>query len=97
MTSDEAKVTSPFISPDIITEIVAAGAPKRIAATLRERISAPAWCRSTSPRPGSSKSLRVKDTISQIRFFDMRERDREAPIINRARGSAMLAIISRNR
>ena len=96
VTSVEAKVMSPFISPDMITEIVAAGAPSRIAATLIERISTPALYRSREPNPGSSKSLRTKDRMSQVRFLDMREREREAPIIKRASGRAILEIISKN-
>ena len=96
VTADEANLTSPSIWPDIMTETVAVGTPNRVTATSMEKGSTPVIWSKTNPMQGRKKSLRIEEEKSQVKLFDMSDRDRDAPMIKSAIGRAMLEIISKN-
>ena len=96
VTADEANLTSPSIWPDIITETVAVGTPNRVTATSVEKGATPVIWSKTNPMQGSKKSLRIEEEKSQVKLFDMSDRDRDDPMIKSAIGRAMLETISRN-
>ena len=96
VTADDANLTSPSISLDIITETVAVGTPNRVAATSMEKGCTPAFWSKTTTMPGRKKSLRAKEEKSQDKLFDMSDRERDAPMIKSAIGRAIMETISRN-
>ena len=96
VTADEANLISPSISPDIITETVAVGTANRVTATSTEKGSVPVFLSKISPIKGRKKSLRAKEEKSQVKLFVKSDRDKDAPMIKRAIGRAILEVISRN-
>ncbi|RLB21157.1 MAG: hypothetical protein DRG73_08995 [Deltaproteobacteria bacterium] len=55
VTTVEANLTSPSISPDIITETVSVGAPNRVAATSIEKECTSTLWSKTTPKPGGKR------------------------------------------
>ena len=89
VTADEANLTFPPISPDTTTETVAVGTANIITATCMEKKGIPPLWSRNIPIPGSKRSFSAEDEKSHSKYLGDSVKDRDAPMIKRAMGSAI--------